>query len=98
MARLKSGKQSRTFDLVGMTPADFKSYIERKMLPRMTWENYGKAWHIDHIIPLSSFDLRDERQLRAAMHFSNLRPLWAKANLRKGGKVENPQLGLLIDA
>lgn len=51
----------------------------------MTWENFGE-WHIDHIVPLSKFNLTDYEQLKIACHFSNLQPLWAKDNLSKGNR------------
>ena len=62
----------------------------------MTWQNYGRAWHIDHIIPCSAFDLTRPNQIRQCFHFTNLRPLWAKANLRKHAKIIDPQLKLLL--
>lgn len=52
----------------------------------MSFENYGE-WHIDHIRPLASFDLRDPDQVKAACHFSNLQPLWAAENIRKGARI-----------
>jgi hypothetical protein len=53
----------------------------------MSWENYGrKGWHIDHIRPLSSFDLTDAEQRRIAFHHTNLQPLWASDNWGKGGR------------
>jgi len=51
----------------------------------MTWDNYGE-WHIDHKRPLASFDLSDPQQLKDACHYTNLQPMWAKDNLKKGSK------------
>ncbi len=56
----------------------------------MTWDNHGmKGWHVDHVIPLAAFDLRDEGQRRKAFHYTNLQPLWAHDNLMKNDKILN---------
>ena len=50
----------------------------------MSWENHSQTgWHIDHIKPLSRFDLSDREQFLEACHYSNLQPLWAEDNLSK---------------
>ena len=53
----------------------------------MTWGNYGTFWHIDHIKPLSSFDLTDRKQLLEACNYKNLQPLLVFDNLSKGDKI-----------
>ena len=54
----------------------------------MTWDNYGVyGWHIDHILPLSIFNLSDRTQLLKACHYTNLQPLWAEENLKRGAKI-----------
>jgi hypothetical protein len=63
-------------------------YLESKFKPGMTWDNYGKfGWHIDHIIPLSAFDLTDYEQVKIACNYNNLQPLWAQENLSKHNKI-----------
>jgi hypothetical protein len=64
------------------------AHLESKFLPGMTWENRGVKpgqWSIDHIKPLSAFNLTDRMQLLEACHYTNLQPLWHSDNVRKGG-------------
>jgi hypothetical protein len=78
----KNFKAGSSVTDLGCSIEELKVYLESKFQPGMSWENHGK-WHLDHIKPLSSFDLTDEEQLKSAVHFSNLQPLWAKDNLKK---------------
>jgi hypothetical protein len=65
-----------------------KQYIETLFKPGMTWGNHGNfGWHLDHIIPCSSFDLTDVEQQKKCFHYTNLQPLWAKDNIKKGSKL-----------
>ena len=73
--------------LLGCTATELVMYLESKFLPGMSWDNRGKVWHIDHIRPLASFDLTDVEQQRVACHYTNLQPLWASDNFRKGARV-----------
>lgn len=88
----KSGSAVRD---LGCTISELEAHLERQFQPGMTWGNWGRAqrekrtWHIDHIKPLSSFDLADAEQVRVACHYENLRPLWADENLRKGARLES---------
>jgi len=88
MAGGRVTQNSRIVQLLGCDWMDFIQHIEAKFLPGMTWHNHGlSGWHFDHIRPLSSFDLTDARQLCEGCHFTNVQPLWAADNIRKGGKV-----------
>lgn len=64
----------------------FKWYISTKFTSGMTWENHGE-WHLDHIIPLASFDLTIKEQFLKACHYTNYQPLWAEDNLEKRAKM-----------
>lgn len=86
---LKKAKNTKTLYLLGCTAQFLKKYLEDKFLEGMTWDNYGKyGWHVDHIIPCSTFDLTDIKQQKICFHYTNLQPLWAIDNLKKGNKIE----------
>lgn len=70
---------------LGCTAFELIQHIELQFTKEMNWDNYGK-WHIDHIIPLSVFDLTNADQLKVACHFSNLQPLLARDNYSKTNK------------
>lgn len=71
---------------LGCSISAFKLYIENQFEDEMTWNNYGK-WHLDHVLPLASFDLTDRQQFLEAANWLNYQPLWAEDNLTKGSKV-----------
>ena len=77
-------KRNNTFKLIGCSPIELKIYLEQKFINDMSWENQGK-WHIDHIIPLSS--AKTEEELYRLCHFTNLQPMWALDNIKKGSKI-----------
>ncbi len=78
-------KKGSAIDLLGCNIQDFKKWIESQFQPGMSWNNWSRdGWHIDHKRPLKSFDLTDRGQLSAACHYTNLQPLWALDNLKKG--------------
>lgn len=70
---------------LGCSLVELKIHIESKFDLRMSWENYGE-WHIDHIKPLSKFDLEIRSQFLEAAHYTNLQPLWAVDNIIKSNK------------
>lgn len=68
---------------LGCSIAQLKFWLSYQFQPGMTWDNYGE-WYIDHVKPLSSFDLTDREQFLEACNWYNLQPLWAEENSSKG--------------
>jgi hypothetical protein len=84
----KEWKKGSAVRDLGCTITEFKIYLESKFQDGMSWENKGRGgWHIDHMIPLSAFDLTDREQVKEACHYTNLQPLWEVDNLIKGNNI-----------
>jgi hypothetical protein len=82
-------KGSSVSNSIGCSAEALRLYLESLFQPGMSWDNWGvSGWHIDHIRPLASFDLSNPEQLRQACHYTNLQPLWAEDNLRKGAMID----------
>jgi hypothetical protein len=73
----------RSFELLGTDVESFKTHIESQFADGMSWENHGE-WHIDHIVPLASGKTPED--IWKLCHYTNLQPLWAADNIRKGAK------------
>ena len=80
----RAGRSRKVEALLGYSIDDLTRHLERQFHRRMTWAAFMRgAIHIDHIVPLSSFDISDLDQLKAAWALTNLRPLWQRDNLAK---------------
>lgn len=103
---IKKGSKAgrRTFELLGYSPKELRSHLEKQFQPGMTWENYGKGgWHIDHKIPRSAFNYEtpDDIDFGRCWALTNLQPLWEVDNLKKSNKFSGgfqPSLRLAAPA
>jgi hypothetical protein len=83
-------KNNSTMELTGCSKEELIQHLESQFSEGMTWENWSlNGWHIDHIRPISSFDLSDPAQVKECFHYSNLQPLWAIDNLKKSDSWES---------
>ena len=80
----KYRKDAKTWALIGCSPEEFYKHLAKQFLPGMSLDNHGE-WHIDHVIPLASASTQAE--IEALCHYTNLQPLWAEDNLKKGDKL-----------
>lgn len=87
-------KSLTTSTLIGCSINQLKSHLEKQFTKGMSWSNWGKGdnghgmkeWHIDHIKPCASFDLRKKSEQLKCFNYKNLQPLWATINESKGEK------------
>jgi len=98
-ALFKNRKTCKFEYYLGCDRAFFKQHIESLFLNGMNWNNYGNVWNLDHIIPISSFDLSDEEQKLIACNYKNVQPLFCTDNFSKSDKIDGIQFRLtrLID-
>lgn len=71
---------------IGCTKQQLRCHLQSKFTEGMTFENYGQYWELDHIKPLSLFDLTNDDQYMLASHYTNIQPLWRLDNLLKSNK------------
>jgi len=75
---LKKGNHEHSIDFIGCSIEQYKKHIESQFNPKMSWENYGTYWEIDHIIPLSK---------EGSFHYTNTQPLTIAENRKKSNKI-----------
>jgi hypothetical protein len=81
---LKGLGNKHTMEVIGCSTEELWQHLEKQFTDGMTRENHGE-WHIDHIKPLASASNQEEAERLS--HYTNLQPLWAKDNFKKGHKL-----------
>jgi hypothetical protein len=71
-------KLGKTIEYLGCDYHQLKQHLENQFIEGMNWENYGKEWEIDHIIPLTK---------NGSFHYTNLQPLWWLDNRKKSNHI-----------
>lgn len=89
-------KNFHTFELLGYTVDDLRQHLESQFeanskpgKKKMSWENMGTTWHIDHIKVCASFNFVNEdgsvnqEAIKECWKLDNLQPLYAEDNMAK---------------
>ena len=82
-------KANKTFDLLGCSYLFFQRRIIHQLYGNMTIENYGSVWQIDHCLPIASFNLLDENDMKKCFNWVNLRPMYSNENNFKKAKIDH---------
>jgi len=88
---LHNVKQKHTIDYLGCNTTEYIQWIQHNS-DGFTIENHGKEWHIDHVIPLSKFDLANEEEQMVAFNWRNTTALSVRSNLSKNNKIVVSQI------
>jgi 5-methylcytosine-specific restriction endonuclease McrA len=74
--------------LVGYTVNELINHLEKQFDGKMSWDNYGSYWDVDHRKPRSLFHYEnaEDPEFKECWSLKNLQPLEHKENLRKGNR------------
>jgi hypothetical protein len=89
---LKNIESENTLILLGCSLEFYKKWLEFQFKADMTFENHGKIWHIDHVIPCKRFDLLDENERHKCFNWANMQPLYAKHNMSKKDRITEEEI------
>jgi hypothetical protein len=78
-------KTKNTNMYLGCSSEILKKWLTFQFNEGMNWEN--KTWQIDHVVPVSLFNLKDENEQCLAFHWSNLQPLSRFNNISKSNRL-----------
>jgi uncharacterized Zn-finger protein len=85
-------KSKKTIEYLGCNTEQYFNWLKYNFIDHFCLENHGKEWHIDHVIPLSTFDLTNEEEQLIAFNWRNTMPLSCKENLSKNKKIIEIQI------
>jgi hypothetical protein len=96
-----TSKTKKSLVYLGCNEKEYKIFIEQQFKPEMTWKNHGLIWEIDHIIPISSFDLSLEENIYKAFNYKNTQPIFKTTKIAESfgyeGYLGNRDKGKLVN-
>ena len=66
-----------------------RKWLEFQFDEKMNWRNYGSYFHIDHVKPISLFNIENENDRQIMNHWNNLQPLEKYENMKKSNKYND---------
>ena len=73
-------------NLLGCSYNELKYHLENQFQEGMSFENYGE-WELDHVYPISKFNLNDIEEIKKCFNYKNIQPLWMFDNRSKSNKI-----------
>jgi len=72
----------------GLDIENMRQWFEYQFQPGIGWDNFGKMWQFDHIIPVTYFDFSVETELKMCWNFTNIRVEAFQKNKDRGNRLD----------
>ena len=72
----------------GLDIQNLRNWFEFQFENGVGWEDFGKKWQFDHIIPVTHFDFSDNLELKLCWNFINIRVEHIQLNKNRGNPVD----------
>jgi hypothetical protein len=86
--KMIKGCETSYANLIGCDHNFLKKWLEFRFDENMSWDNLGEYWHIDHILPINSFNFSNTNEKYICFHWTNLQPLTKFENMSKSNKIQ----------
>lgn len=87
-----SKKIEHTIEYIGCSIEFLMSWLEYCFDDSMTFENHGPYWHIDHVIPINKWNLKNPEHIKNCFHWTNLTPMKGVDNMTKKDNILTHQI------
>lgn len=86
-------KSKNTIKYLGCSCKHFVEWLEFCFEDdTFTMDNHGTIWHLDHVVPLATFDLKETSTHDIAFNWRNVMPLSGEENMAKKDKIDVSQI------
>jgi hypothetical protein len=66
----------------------FRKWLEIQFESGIDWDDFGKKWQFEHIIPVTYFDFSDQAELKLCWNFTNIRVEHFQRNKDRGNRLD----------
>ena len=87
--------KNKSWEEYGIDICLIKDHLVKQAEPLGGYDKIRKNYHIDHIIPISAYNLNDINEIKKCNHTSNLRWLPAEENMSKGNRIRPQDLEII---
>lgn len=67
---------------------NMRQWFEYQFEDGLGWDNFGKKWQFDHIIPVTYFDFSIKEELKLCWNFTNIRVERYQLNKNRGNRLD----------